>query len=71
MVLVKLFAQFRKERFKTKEIPAGVTALAVLKELDITAEEVGSCMINSRHAELDTLLNDGDTCSLFPKVGGG
>lgn len=71
MVLVKLFAQFRKERFKTKEFAAGVTALQILDELGITAEEIGSCMINSRHAELDTVLNDGDTCSLFPKVGGG
>lgn len=71
MVTVKLFAQFRNGRFKTSEINAGLSVKEVLKSLGINENELGILMINSKHDKIETVLNSGDTLSLFPKVGGG
>jgi molybdopterin converting factor small subunit len=37
----------------------------------LTEEELGIVLINGRHAWVERVLQEGDTLSLFPLVGGG
>ena len=72
-VTIKLFATFRNGRFKIerRELPEGTDVRAVVLSLGLTEAEIGIIMLNGRHGELDQKLNDNDTLSLFPLVGGG
>lgn len=72
-VTVKLFAQFRNERFKIKEfdLDAGTVCTQVSQRLGIEDQELGVVMVNGRHAALTQQLQEGDTLSFFPLVGGG
>ena len=72
-VTVKLFATFRTGRFaaENREYQSGTTVLDIVKELDINADDIGATLINGRHVEEDSQLNEGDTLSIFPLVGGG
>ena len=72
-ITVKLFATFRNGRFKVaqQEHPEGTDCRKIVRELGLTEEEIGIILVNSRHATLDHLLQDGDTLALFPLVGGG
>ena len=72
-VTVKLFANFRNDRFVNKvlTIASNTTVGAIVAELDIPEEEVGVILINGRHGSLDQSLAEDDTLSLFPLIGGG
>jgi molybdopterin synthase sulfur carrier subunit len=72
-IIVKLFAGFRDNRFKVaeKDLPEETTVSDVLDELGIKAPELGVALVNGRHVQKDHVLIDGETLSLFPKVGGG
>jgi molybdopterin converting factor small subunit len=72
-VTVKLFATFRTGRFanESREYQAGTKVTDVIQELSIDGEEIGATLINGRHVEEDAELQDGDTLSIFPLVGGG
>ena len=72
-VTVKLFASFRTGRFevKTADYPAGTTVGDVVDSLTLPRADVGIILINSRHAELDRPLAEGDNLALFPLLGGG
>jgi len=72
-ITVKLFANFRKERFITadRELPAGTCIADIINILQIPAGEIGTIMLNNRHAEPGQKLQEGDRLALFPLVGGG
>jgi len=72
-VTVKLFAQFRNDRFIAKELelPETTTCLDVVLSLAITEDEIGVVLINGRHGSLSHPLQEGETLALFPLVGGG
>lgn len=72
-ITVKLFAVFRNDRFKIedREYPNNTTVGDVLASLDIENPELGVALINGRHVTIEHELTDGQTLSLFPKVGGG
>ena len=72
-ITVKLFAVFRNDRFKVedREYPNNTTVGDVLASLDIENPELGVALINGRHVTVEQELSDGQTLSLFPKVGGG
>jgi len=74
-VSVKLFAQYRDNRFKVREmeLPEGTTVAELIEAigLDLERYPLGIVYLNARHAEPDQALHDGDELSLFPKVGGG
>jgi sulfur-carrier protein len=72
-VTVKLFANFREGRFKIeqRDYPQGVTCREIIADVGIGEQEIGIILINGRHAALDTPLQEADTLSLFPLVGGG
>jgi len=72
-ITVKLFANFRLGRFITadREFPVDTRIADVINCLQIQASEIGTIMLNNRHADPDRLLQDGDQLALFPLVGGG
>lgn len=72
-VTVKLFANFRIDRFKKedRDYPVTVTVRDIVTELGIPEPEVGIVFINGRNAALDQVLGEGETLALFPLVGGG
>ncbi len=72
-ITVKLFAIFRNDRFKIedREFPNESTVGDVLTSLGIDHPELGVALVNARHVTLATVVTDGQTLSLFPKVGGG
>lgn len=70
---VKLFATLQCNRFKenTLTVEAGITIKDILKMLDIPEEEAAIIFVNGKHAKFHDKLNDGDTLSIFPPIGGG
>jgi sulfur carrier protein ThiS len=72
-ITVKLFANFRLGRFITemREFPDGTRVADVITLLGIQATEIGTIMLNNRHADPGQQLREGDRLALFPLVGGG
>lgn len=72
-VHVRLFATLRHNRFKTSDldVPVGATVLQVAEMLKIPREELALILINGKNAEPEQTLQENDTLSLFPPVGGG
>lgn len=70
---VKLFATLRQNRFdqETLDLPDKSAVKDVVKLLEIPEKEAAILFINSRHAQLETILHEGDTLAIFPPVGGG
>lgn len=71
-VTVKLFADLREGRFEVEktEVPNQSKVKDVIQNLDIPSEEVRICLVNGRDADADSPIQNGDTISLFPPVGG-
>ncbi len=72
-VTIKLFAYFRDSRFKieNRDLDEGTTVGNVVDSLNISREEMGVAMINSRHTTFDTKLRENDVLAIFPVIGGG
>ena len=74
-IILKLFAQYRDGRKKEEEmeIEDGSIASDVIEKTGLDTERfpVGIVLVNGKHAEITHRLTDGETLSLFPKVGGG
>lgn len=73
VVEIKLFATFRKGRFKTREMEFSDDSSldALLKRLEIAQEEVGILLVNGRYASATDKLAPHDVVSIFPSLGGG
>jgi molybdopterin synthase sulfur carrier subunit len=72
-ITVKLFANFRNGRFSTsiQEFQDGTRISDVIQFQQIQAAEIGTIMLNNKHANPDRPLQDGDRLALFPLIGGG
>lgn len=72
-IKVRLFATLRNNREKEMimDLAQGATTRDIIERLNITEEEATIIMINGRGAKLDKVLEDNDTVSIFPPVGGG
>ena len=44
---------------------------SIINELNLPEDDIGATLINGRHVEEDCELQEGDTLSIFPLVGGG
>ena len=53
------------------EVELGATVGQVLPDLPIPADGPCTFLVNGRHASRDHFLQEGDTLSVFPAVGGG
>jgi molybdopterin converting factor small subunit len=72
-IKVKLFATLRDNREKEMmmDLVQGATPKDIIERLNIREEEAAIIMINGRGANPDQILEDNDTVSIFPPVGGG
>ena len=70
---VKLFATLRDGRFKEEmtEIKDKGQVIDVIEKYNLPIEEVHICLVNGRDVDKEHVLQNGDTVSLFPPVGGG
>ncbi len=73
MIEVRLFATFRDNRFKERQMdfPEDGPLKDLLQQLNISADEVGILLVNGDSATPDTDLHPGDVVSIFPAIGGG
>ena len=72
-IKVKLFATLRENRGKEliMDFSESATPRDIIEKLNIPLEEAAIIFINGRSKELDELLEENDTVSIFPPVGGG
>lgn len=72
-IKVKLFATLRENREKEMmmDIAQGTTPKEIIDRLNILKEEAAIIMINGKNANPDQVLEDNDTVSIFPPIGGG
>jgi sulfur-carrier protein len=72
-VKVRLFATLRENREKEMmmDIVQGSTPKDIIERLNIRKEEATIIMVNGRGVNPDQVLEDNDTVSIFPPVGGG
>ena len=72
-VTVKLFADLREGRFEVEstEVADQSRVTDVVQSLNIPPDQVKICLVNGRDAGTDRVIQNGDTVSLFPPVGGG
>ncbi len=70
---IKLYGVFRIGRFKEEqlEFAAGVSVDEVVAQLRLNRQLLGIILINDKHADLDTVLVDGDILALLPILEGG
>ena len=73
LVEVRLFATFRKGRFKKREMEfsEGSSLEALLESLKIAREEAGLLLLNGQYASSKDKLTPHDVVSIFPLMGGG
>ena len=72
-IRVRLIGAFRIERFKEeiREVASETRVQQIVDELQISNRILGIVLINGVHARVEDVLQDGDTLSLLPILGGG
>lgn len=72
-IKVKLFATLRENRDKEQilDFSQGATPKDIIEKLNISQEEAAIIFVNGRSVKLDQTLEENDTVSIFPPVGGG
>lgn len=72
-IRVKLFANLRidNEKEMNMSLPQGSTPKDIIERLGIQQEDAAIIMINGRSKDLLTIIEENDTVSIFPPVGGG
>jgi sulfur carrier protein ThiS len=70
---VKLVGLFRTGRFKQNncDYPSATKVQDVINDLELPKQHFGIVLINGVHADVNTLLNEGDHLVLMPIVDGG
>lgn len=70
---MRLFATLRETRQKVfpMEVSEGTAVSALIEALNISPNEIAILLVNGRNAKPDHILQEGDTVSLFPPIGGG
>lgn len=72
-LFVKLYATLQQNRKDSYEmdLKPGSTVRDILRELDISEDDVGVLMINSRSGTFDQGLGPDDRVTLIPPIDGG
>ena len=70
---VKLVGLFQTGRFKqiNRDYPSSTKVQDVIDELGLPQQHFGIVLINGVHADVDTLLTEGDHLVLMPVIDGG
>ena len=72
-ICIRLYGVFRSGRFKEtrQSWPAGSKVAVIVEHLELPPQLLGIVLVNGRHADRDTVLEEGDTLSLLPVLDGG
>ena len=72
-ITIMLFASFRYGRFKSevRSYTVPITIRDIAADLGIPVQDLGIILRNGIHASPDDAVEDGDTISLMPQIGGG
>ncbi|MDT8421190.1 MAG: MoaD/ThiS family protein [Desulfuromonadales bacterium] len=72
-IQIKLYGVFRLGRFKEDKLtlPAGTRAGDVVERLALPRDLLGIILVNGRHSDASSPLEDGDVLSLLPVLDGG
>jgi len=73
-ICLRLFATLAKhlpENAEDYSVEQGITVQDLVKKLSIPEKEAKLIFINSRKAELSSVLHHGDQVGIFPPIGGG
>jgi sulfur carrier protein ThiS len=70
---IKLVGLFQTGRFKqsNRDYPSTTNVQDVIDDLDLPQQHFGIVLINGVHADVDTLLTEGDHLVLMPVIDGG
>ena len=73
LVDVKLFATFRTNRFKRKEVelPESNSVGDLLKHLDIAEKDAKVLIVNGLSVSAEHKLSNNDVIAIFPPIAGG
>ncbi len=69
--LAKYLPQNVAGRYVTLDVDANSRIRDVVELLTIPEKSIKLIFVNGTHAQLDTVVGDGDRVGLFPPVGGG
>jgi len=72
-VEIQLVACLRQGRFKNKplELSPGSCINKAISVIGIPRQDIGIILLNNQHAPPESSLQDGDTLTLLPLIGGG
>jgi len=70
-ILAKYLPTNANNKTAILEVAEGTSVQGVLSELKIPENMPKILLVNGRNAELDRLLAEGDTLSIFPPIAGG
>ena len=72
-ITVSLHGVFRIDRFKleTLDYPDGSNAQKIIDDLQLSAQLLGTILINGVHAKPTDILHDGDSLMILPLLEGG
>lgn len=73
-IQLKLFANLRKFTPPAADnyaIETGITVSALLRRLEIPADQIKLVFVDGAKAKLTTILDGGERVGIFPPVGGG
>jgi len=72
-VNVKLIGLFRAGRFERedRQYPPGSKVRAVVADLQLPPQHFGIVLVNGVHADVETILAEGDRVVIMPIIGGG
>jgi molybdopterin synthase sulfur carrier subunit len=72
-ILIKLYGVFRIGRFTEAplDFPSGSNVQVVVDSLELSPDLLGIVLINGIHADVERVLESGDTLSLLPVLDGG
>ncbi len=70
---IKLFATLRNGRFDISDMDLddGTTIQTLINSLHINERDAAILFINGIHAELNSIIKEGDEVAIFPPIGGG
>lgn len=73
IINVKLVGLFQTDRFKQqdREYPSCIKVQDVINDLQLPQQHFGIVLINGVHADINTLVTEGDHVVIMPMVDGG
>ena len=73
IINVKLVGLFQTDRFKQKDrvYATGIKVQDVINDLKLPQQHFGIVLINGVHADINTILTEGDHVVIMPIVDGG